>query len=79
MGGEVPNEEAMRQAGINAYASKPVGQRELFDALAITLARARTPVGVRWGSDEDSRPAPPAALTGAAQEASDSFWSRTTS
>ena len=60
MGGEVPNQEAMRQAGINAYASKPVGQRELFDALAIALAHARSfQWPVRSDSDEDSRPAPP--------------------
>ena len=28
----------MRDAGINAYTAKPVGQRELFDAIAIAMA-----------------------------------------
>jgi PAS domain S-box-containing protein len=48
---EAVNEEQMREAGINSYAVKPVGQGELFDAMtvalahdAIPLARAATPV-----------------------------------
>jgi two-component system sensor histidine kinase/response regulator len=52
------NEEQMRQAGINSYAAKPVGQGELFDAMtvalahdAIPLARAATPV-------REARPSP---------------------
>lgn len=37
-GQSILDEAAMRDAGINAYTSKPVGQRELFDALAIAMA-----------------------------------------
>jgi CheY-like chemotaxis protein len=37
--GAAVNDERIRSAGINAYVSKPVGQRELFDALAIALAQ----------------------------------------
>ncbi len=33
------NEEAMREAGIQSYAVKPVGQAELFDAISIAVAR----------------------------------------
>jgi CheY-like chemotaxis protein len=33
------NEEAMREAGIQAYAVKPVGQAELFEAMSTAVAR----------------------------------------
>jgi PAS domain S-box-containing protein len=35
---EIVDEEQLRAAGIDAYTTKPVGQRELFDAIAIALA-----------------------------------------
>jgi PAS domain S-box-containing protein len=41
--GAAVNEEEMRAAGIDAYTTKPVGQRELFDAMAIALARDAIP------------------------------------
>jgi two-component system, sensor histidine kinase and response regulator len=37
--GAQPNREAMRSAGIHAYVAKPVGQTDLFDALAVALAQ----------------------------------------
>ncbi len=36
--GKALNEETMREAGIQSYALKPVGQAELFDAITIALA-----------------------------------------
>gem|GEM_PF-1888259 len=39
-----PNEAAMRAAGINAYTTKPAGQRELYDALTIALAHDAIPL-----------------------------------
>ncbi len=33
------NREKMREAGINAYVVKPVGQTELFDAMTVALAK----------------------------------------
>ena len=42
-GAEV-NEERMREAGIQAYVAKPVGQSELFDAMTIALAREALPL-----------------------------------
>jgi two-component system sensor histidine kinase/response regulator len=38
------NETAMREAGINAYASKPVGQGELFDAITLAMAHDALPL-----------------------------------
>ena len=35
---EIVDEEKLRAAGVDAYTAKPVGQRELFDAIAIALA-----------------------------------------
>jgi len=43
-GHEVVDEGALRDAGINAYTSKPVGQRELFDAIAIAMAHEALPL-----------------------------------
>jgi PAS domain S-box-containing protein len=43
-GNEVVDEGTLRDAGINAYTSKPVGQRELFDAIAIALAHEALPL-----------------------------------
>ena len=38
------NEERMREAGIQAYVAKPVGQAELFDAMTIAMAREALPL-----------------------------------
>ena len=38
-GNKALNEGAMREAGIQSYAVKPVGHAELFDAIAIAVAR----------------------------------------
>jgi PAS domain S-box-containing protein len=38
-GNKALNEELMREAGIQSYVLKPVGQAELFDAIAIAVAR----------------------------------------
>ena len=43
-GNELVDEGTLRAAGINAYTSKPVGQRELFDALAIAFAHEALPL-----------------------------------
>ncbi|HEY0160158.1 MAG TPA: ATP-binding protein [Thermoanaerobaculia bacterium] len=54
--GPLSNEEEMRDAGVNAFTTRPVGQSELFDALAIALAHDAIPL---------ARPAaaPPRAIT----------------
>jgi PAS domain S-box-containing protein len=39
-----PDETMMREAGINSYVAKPVGQRELFDALTVALAHDAIPL-----------------------------------
>ena len=38
------NEEKLRDAGVQAYVAKPVGQPELFDALTIALAKDALPL-----------------------------------
>jgi PAS domain S-box-containing protein len=38
------NEERLREAGVQAYVVKPVGQAELFDALTIALAKDALPL-----------------------------------
>jgi PAS domain S-box-containing protein len=38
------NEERLREAGVQAYVAKPVGQAELFDALTIALAKDALPL-----------------------------------
>ncbi len=38
------NREQLRDAGVSAYASKPVGQGELFDAMTVALAREALPL-----------------------------------
>ena len=38
------DEGTMRDAGINAYTAKPVGQRELFDSIAIAMAHEAIPL-----------------------------------
>jgi CheY-like chemotaxis protein len=38
------NEEKLREAGVQAYVAKPVGQAELFDALTIALAKDALPL-----------------------------------
>ncbi len=38
------NEERLRQAGVQAYVAKPVGQSELFDAMTIALAKDALPL-----------------------------------
>ncbi|HYR29547.1 MAG TPA: response regulator, partial [Thermoanaerobaculia bacterium] len=52
------DEEAMRAAGINAYTIKPVGQTELFDALAVALAHDAIPLARAAGQPDDSRALP---------------------
>jgi CheY-like chemotaxis protein len=39
-----PDEAMMREARINSYVAKPVGQRELFDALTVALAHDAIPL-----------------------------------
>jgi PAS domain S-box-containing protein len=39
-----PDESLLREAGISAYVTKPVGQRELFDALTVALAHDAIPL-----------------------------------
>ena len=43
-GNEVVDESTLRDAGVNAYTTKPVGQRELFDAIAIAVAHEALPL-----------------------------------
>ena len=38
------NEERLRDAGVQAYVAKPVGQAELFDAMTIAMARDALPL-----------------------------------
>src|SRR5262249_51816819 len=38
------NEERLRDAGVQAYVAKPVGQPELFDALTIAMAKDALPL-----------------------------------
>jgi PAS domain S-box-containing protein len=57
MTGTIVNEEALRAAGINSYSMKPVGQRELFDALAIALAHDAIPLA-RTAPAGETRPVP---------------------
>jgi PAS domain S-box-containing protein len=57
-GNEIVDEGTLREAGINAYTSKPVGQRELFDAIAIALAHEALPL-----PRAASAPRPPAQST----------------
>ncbi len=52
------NREAMRDAGITAAVSKPVGQGELFDALTVALAHDALPLARVAAQPSDSRPAP---------------------
>jgi PAS domain S-box-containing protein len=56
--GALVDEAAMREAGINAYANKPVGQRELFDALAIGIAHEAIPLPRAVGSSAVPQPVP---------------------
>jgi PAS domain S-box-containing protein len=51
------NEEKLREAGINAYATKPLGQRELFDAIGIALAHDAIALP-RSASRTDTKPVP---------------------
>ena len=41
---DVVDEGTMRDAGIDAYTAKPVGQRELFDSIAIAMAHEAIPL-----------------------------------
>ncbi|HSP16319.1 MAG TPA: response regulator [Thermoanaerobaculia bacterium] len=55
------NREKMRDAGINSYVVKPVGQTELFDAMTVALARdalsQAKPIG-QPASPDTATPAP---------------------
>jgi two-component system sensor histidine kinase/response regulator len=55
--GVEPNEERMREAGIRAYVSKPVGQAELFDSLTIALAHEALSLGRSPMQTTSPRPA----------------------
>jgi two-component system sensor histidine kinase/response regulator len=52
------NEELLRDAGVNAYLSKPVGQGELFDALTLALAHDAIPLARPAGQPRDTRAVP---------------------
>jgi two-component system sensor histidine kinase/response regulator len=52
------NEEELREAGVNAYLSKPVGQGELFDALTVALAHDAIPLARPAGQPRDTRAVP---------------------
>jgi PAS domain S-box-containing protein len=52
------NREAMRDAGISAAVSKPVGQGELFDALTVAMAQDALLLARAASQPSDSRPAP---------------------
>lgn len=54
--GALVDEGAMREAGINACTNKPVGQRELFDALAIGIAHEAIPLPRAAGSFAVTQP-----------------------
>jgi PAS domain S-box-containing protein len=54
------NREQLREAGVNAYVARPVGQGELFDALTVALAHDALPLARTVSQPFDSRPAPPA-------------------
>ena len=49
--GTFVDEGLLRQAGINAYTTKPVGQRELLDAISIAVAREAIPLPREVPSD----------------------------
>ncbi len=53
---ESVNEELMREAGINSYALKPVGQGELFDAMTMALAHDAIPLARAATPARDTRP-----------------------
>lgn len=58
----VANEGMLRDAGINAYLSKPVGQGELFDALTLALAHDAIPLARPASQPRDTRAVPPVVL-----------------
>ncbi|HJW94501.1 MAG TPA: response regulator [Thermoanaerobaculia bacterium] len=51
------NEERLRDAGVHAFAAKPVGQGELFDALTLALAHDAIPLARPVSSARTSSPA----------------------
>ncbi|HEY0371814.1 MAG TPA: ATP-binding protein, partial [Thermoanaerobaculia bacterium] len=55
-GNEVVDEGLLRDAGIDAYTSKPVGQRELFDAIAIAMAHEALPLPRAIGDRSPTQP-----------------------
>ena len=58
----IVDEEKLREAGIDAYTTKPVGQRELFDAIAIALAHEAIPLPRAVPPLSSSQPVPVLAL-----------------
>jgi two-component system sensor histidine kinase/response regulator len=56
------NEEQLRDAGIHAYVTKPVGQGELFDAMTLALAHEAIALPRLASQPRDGR-ATPAAVT----------------
>ncbi|HEX9160471.1 MAG TPA: response regulator [Thermoanaerobaculia bacterium] len=54
------NREKMREAGINAYVVKPVGQSELFDAMTVALAHDALSMATPVSQPSSPQPARPA-------------------
>jgi two-component system, sensor histidine kinase and response regulator len=52
------NAERLREAGIQAYVTKPAGQGELFDAMTVALAHDAIPLARPAAQPFDSRPVP---------------------
>jgi PAS domain S-box-containing protein len=61
--GPIVNEEEMREAGVNAFTTRPVGQSELFDAIAIALAHDAIPLARPAAAPPRSITRPVPALT----------------
>jgi PAS domain S-box-containing protein len=52
------NAALLREAGIHAYVSRPVGQADLFDAMTLALAQDAIPLARAASQPFDRRPAP---------------------
>ncbi len=57
------NREKMREAGINSYVVKPVGQTELFDAMTVALARDALTLAKPIAQPASADPVTPASVT----------------
>ncbi|HET7436260.1 MAG TPA: response regulator [Thermoanaerobaculia bacterium] len=56
---QLMNHERLRDGGVHAYATKPVGQGELFDAMTVALAHDALPLARPAAQPFDPRIAPP--------------------